>query len=116
MDFDNFKKRQEAGQRRRFNLFQDAFDQAMREKGDPRTLNDVMGGGQRQPPPPKPKELTAIEEAAHEISEATGESPEQSVLRAMGLLRSIVRHWQKGGEVKFVDGDGTEKTLKRRLK
>jgi len=122
MDFDDFERADRERKRRRFALFQDAFDKAMRDKGDPRTLDDLMGQRrQGGPPPPQdnggPSQAQQdLMETAMEISDATGMSPKTSVLYAMGICRSIIRHQIAGGTVQFVDADGNTKTLKSKVK
>ena len=120
VDFDDFKEHEDARQRSRFEKFQKAFNKEMKDKGDGRTLEDLMGS----PPEDRPKPPTdgpldvqrQLMEAAMEIHEATGENHKGIILRAVGLYRSIVRHWQAGGTVQFVDPDGNAKTLKSKVK
>jgi len=120
MDFDDFEQADRERKRKRFDLFQDAFHKAMREKGDHRTLDDIMGQRKAGPPPPQDNGTSdaheQLMEAAMEISDATGMSPKTSVLYAMGICRSIIRHQTTGGTVQFVDADGNSKTLKSKVK
>lgn len=117
MDYDDFKKIDEQLKRQRFDKFRESFDNAMREKGDPRTFDDLLGtrkGPAEQGPSAERRQL---EELVHELlAETTDESPQDLILRGLSVYRSIVRHARAGGTVKFVGTDGSEKTLKVRLR
>ena len=53
-----------------------------------------------------------VDELARETTDKEGDIE----MRALKIYRSIVRHVRAGGTVKFVSSDGTEKTLKVRLR
>ena len=55
----------------------------------------------------------AVVGAIEEISAKTGEAPEDVILRAIGIYKSIVEHITSGsGVVRFVNNDLSHKTLK----
>jgi len=120
MDFDDFERIDKERNRKRFDQFQDAFNGEMKRKGDGRTLDDLMGSAPKDRPKPPtdgpPDAQRQLMEAAMEINEATGEDHKAVILRAVGLYRSIIRHWRDGGSVQFVDADGDSKTLKSKVK
>lgn len=103
----------------RFENFKNAFNAEMRKKGDGRTFEDYMQSSAFAPEP-EPQENPAkgqLEELVKELRDLTADDdPKTIILRGLGLYRSIVRHVKAGGTVKFVGADGTEKTLKVRLR
>ena len=126
MDYDDFKKGQDERSRNRFGKFQEAFNGAMRDKGDPRTLDDVMGAKPREEGPTawdrirkdEPPEPDELKEVMRELITTTTDSEvEDAAMRALKVYRIIVRHVREGGTVRFYEADGeTFKTLKVRVK
>jgi hypothetical protein len=98
--------------RRRMDMFRDGFNQAMREKGDPRTLDEVCPGWDKVPMYLTPETHDVITEL---LRDTTDESPAAVLQRAVMVYRSIVRHVRGGGRVVF-EGDGPARTLKVRVK
>jgi hypothetical protein len=115
MDFDELKRLERA----RIAAFEKSFNEEMRRKGDPRTLDDLMGIPNKEPSIGGIDEacLRQMGEAINDILELTSDEDFRDVcLRAVGLYRSVARHVDRGGTVKFVFSTGEEKTLKVRLK
>lgn len=124
MDYDDFEKLNEERKRKNFDKFRDAFDKEMRSRGDPRTLEDLFGGKKAAGPTAAGPtaagpslERQQLEAILQELrQETTDDSLQDIILRGLSVYRSIVRHVKAGGTVKFVAEDGTEKTLKVRLR
>lgn len=102
----------------RFAKFKEAFNAEMRKNGKDQTFEDYMRapsslGGEPEANPARAQ----LEEMVMELRESTtDDGPQEIILRGLAVYRSIVRHAKAGGTVKFVAADGTEKTLKVRLK
>jgi len=62
------------------------------------------------------KRKAEINEVVVELARETTDAEGNIEIRALRIYRSIVRHVRAGGTVKFVAPDGTEKTLKIRLR
>lgn len=122
VDLKELERLERARKEKNLKAFEKAFNEEMKRKGDPRTLDDMMGIKQD---PVTTAEAFGLDqacikqmgEAIHDIMQiAEGEDFRDICLRSVGLYRSVVRHVNKGGKVKFVFPDGEEKTLKVRLK
>lgn len=124
MDFDDFKKMKDQQDRSRFDKFKEAFDAEAARRGDPRKFDDFMGemNSAQEAAAPKAegepnKHRGQLQELVMELhKETTDEDPRDIILRALSIYRSVVRHVRAGGTVKFVNEDGTDKTLKVRLR
>lgn len=123
MDFDDFKKMDEDRKRERFDLFKEALGQGLKDQGFEGSADDyldgVMGKAAKAAPNAKPRDATLSKTLAPvivELRELTGDDTDTILRRAMGLLRSAVRHVKAGGTVQFVDAEGNAKTLKVRVK
>ena len=142
MDYDEFKRRLEAQQKKGFEQFQKAFNQKMREQGRTETLDDVLGEGPSDATPAVLRACEKIskregggrekhvemppwdEEKSEQLAdlfleiyrETTDEDPRDIVLRAMAVYRSFVVHARAGGQVKFVREGQPDRTLKVRLR
>lgn len=117
MDYDDFERMMKQKQAERFNEFRDNVNDILKEKGETRTFEDFVNPPKPESPPQPKPELAHLEELFVELrKETTDESFQDITTRALGIYRSIVRHIRAGGSVKFVAADGTDKTLKVRLR
>lgn len=138
--FHDFEERAEQRRRDRFEEFQRTFNEAMRERkaGGAKTFDELFGApppvaaaaaGARPwragdgcfPPPQDPPPADARKEQLQErlaylLAETTDEDPGDVLLRALAVYQSMVKEVRDGGAVKYVKADGTERTLKVRLR
>lgn len=124
VDFEDFKKKLDADKAGRFAAFQKTFNDEMAKRGDPRTLETILGAN------PNAKKIDAPfmpawdAERSEQLGdlfeiiakETADEDPRDIVLRAMSIYRSFVTHARGGGQVKFVKEGAEPKTLKVRLR
>lgn len=118
VDWDEYDRQEKARQRRNMGKFEDSFNEAMRQRGDGRTLADILGqGGGSGPHQSGPQaDTTQLQQLVHDIiGLSTDDDIQTAVTRGLATYRRILQHAQTGGRVEFVSDDGTErKALKVR--
>ena len=87
-----------------------------KQKGVVDRLKDALRPDDRHVSAGDPRTQQATEILVELTRDTVDENVQDANLRALAVYRSIVRHVVAGGTVKFVSPDGSEKTLKIRLR
>lgn len=97
-------------------LFADLIGKNPKQKDAAERLRDALRPDNRNVSANDPRTHQATDILVELTRDTADVNVQDANLRALAVYRSIVRHVLAGGTVKFVSADGTEKTLKIRLR